>query len=45
NEFGERSFSIRCVISKNENTDRYEVERFPFLDWNSKDFKNDRRIV
>lgn len=42
NEFGERSFSIRCVISKNENTDRYEVERFPFLDWNSKDFKNDR---
>ena len=35
NEFNEDSFTIRTVISQNESSRRYEIERFPIMDWES----------
>lgn len=38
NEFGEDSFTIRTVIYQNETSKRFEIDRFPILDWNSNEF-------
>lgn len=35
NEYGEDSYSIRCVIKENENTGRFDIERFPIMNWDS----------
>lgn len=41
NDFDEDSFTIRTVISQNEVSKRFEIDRFPILDWNSLDFDSE----
>ena len=40
NEFDEDSFTIRTVIYQNESSKRFEIDRFPILDWGSTEFSS-----